>query len=122
MPSRVLLATSAAAMALAGVLLTFLPQEVLAATTGVAATPPAAAIVQVAGALYLGFAILDWMNRGNRHGGIYGRPLVVANLLQFWAAGMALLKAGGHPALTAAGVVSLALGVAFGALLFREPS
>lgn len=119
MPSRVILVASASLMAAVGLVATFLPQEILAAL-GLPVTAPMPALVQVAGAFAIGFAMLDWMSRGNRHGGIYGRPLVTANLLACSAAGLALLKdASSMPVLTA-GIVFLILGAAFGALLFGD--
>jgi hypothetical protein len=35
--------------------------------------------MQLLAAAWLGFAALDWLSRGTVLGGIYGRPLVVAN-------------------------------------------
>lgn len=72
----------------AGLALQFALHEVLAAA-GVEATAGAAAAAQVAGALYLGFAMLNWMSTGARMGGIYARPLVMANLVRLVAGGLA---------------------------------
>ena len=91
MQTRYLMMATAAAMALAGLALQFAPHEVLVAA-GVSATAGAAAAAQVTGALYLGFAMLNWMSKGARIGGIYGRPLAMANLVHFVAAALALLK------------------------------
>lgn len=91
MQTRSLMTASAAVMAAAGLALQFAPQEVLGAA-GVAATAGTAAAAQVTGALYLGFAMLNWMSKGARIGGIYARPLAMANLVHFVAGGLALLK------------------------------
>jgi hypothetical protein len=111
-------------MALAGLALSFAPAEVLAAF-GVTAIPALVVFAQLTGALYLGFAILDWMARESTIGGIYNRPLALGNFLHFLVGALALLKAAsrGSGSITewvAVGVYSLfALG--FGAVLFGSP-
>ena len=49
-------------------------------------------ILQILGALYLGFSILNWMSKTNLIGGIYSKPLLIGNLLHFFTASMALMK------------------------------
>jgi hypothetical protein len=49
-------------------------------------------LVQLAGALYLGFAMLNWMSQGSVMGGIYGRPVAIGNLAHFTIGALALLK------------------------------
>jgi hypothetical protein len=120
MPSRLILVASAGLLAAAGLVATFLPEELLT-WLGAPAATPLPALLQVAGGLCLGFAMLNWMSRGNRHGGIYGRPLVLANLLQFWVSGLALLKGASALPIFIAGAVCLAFGAAFGWLLFGDP-
>lgn len=110
---------SAALMAAAGLTLTFLPGEILAAR---AAPAQLAVLLQVCGALYAGFAMLNWTARGQMLGGIYGRPIVVANLLHFVAGGLAILK--GRPvgaAGAAAALVYAAFAAWFGLVLFSSP-
>lgn len=80
--SRWLFTFSAAVLAALGIAASFAPQELL----GAFGAPPAAAAVlavQLLGAAWLALAMLDWMSRGAVIGGIYGRPLVVANLTGF---------------------------------------
>ena len=50
-------------------------------------------VVQIAGALYLGFAFMNWMARGILIGGIYSRPLALGNFLQFGVIAITLVKA-----------------------------
>jgi hypothetical protein len=124
MQTRPVMSAAAILMAGAGLALQFAPHEVLAAT-GAAATPATAAATQVGGALYLGFAMLDWMSRGVRMGGIYARPLVMANLVHFVAGGLALLKfaaTGATAGVWAIAVVYAALAVAFTSIAFTHPS
>ena len=49
-------------------------------------------ILQILGALYLGFSYLNWMSKNSLIGGIYNKPLLIGNLLHFFSASMALIK------------------------------
>ena len=110
---------SAAFVAALGVSASFLPQEILG-LVGMAPDRFAAAIVQVAGALYVGFAILNWSAKGTLLGGIYGRPIVLANFTHFAIGAIVMLKIPG-PAeaglLVAAGAYSV-FAAWFGYVLF----
>ena len=115
---------SAVVLGALGLVATFLPDEALRAA-GVAPVPFLKLVVQVAGALYLGFSVLDWMARDNLIGGIYGRPVAIANLMHFGSAALSMLKIlaasrelGSLWPLTA---VYTALAVAFGLVLLRSP-
>jgi hypothetical protein len=60
------------------------------------------ALSGLAAAGLLAVAALDWMGRGAIYGGIYGRPIVVANLMMSLTGGLGLLDAqlrshGAHP-------------------------
>jgi hypothetical protein len=69
MNTKLLMSLSALFMAALGVLASFVPQEI-AAHLG---TPPGshvALIIQIGGALYLGFAILNWTGKAVLIGGI----------------------------------------------------
>ena len=78
--------------------------------------------VQFAGSGLLGFAALDWMSRGNRIGGIYGRPLGIGNLLLFTTAALTIGRAawaGGLPIpLIVVGGVFAVLAASFAWLVF----
>ncbi len=78
MPSpRSVLSVSAFVFALLGVALLFLPME-LARLMGMG--PSGGLPLQLFAAGLLAMASLDWFGRGAIYGGIYGRPLVMANL------------------------------------------
>jgi hypothetical protein len=125
MNTRLLMSLSAAFLAAAGVGITFLPQEFL---TYAGARPEGTLVlvVQLLGASYLGAAALNWMNRGNRMGGIYGRPVTMANLLHFSVGALALVKATvvQHvpvEVMATAAVYSV-FGIWFGLVLFTNPT
>jgi hypothetical protein len=108
-----------------GLAASFLPQEILAGA-GLPADRLAVVLVQVLGAVYLGFAILNWMARGILIGGVYARPVALGNFLHFGVVAVVLLKAllagGAATVLGAATVPYAVFGLWFGAVLLRHPS
>jgi hypothetical protein len=80
--TRYLMAGSALALALIGLPCLFAPDVVLARLSG-DSSPATLLIIQILGALYFGFAALNWMGKPNLIGGIYGRPVTIGNLLHF---------------------------------------
>jgi hypothetical protein len=125
MNTRIIMTASALVMGLGGLSLTFMPDVILMAIT-IEASKPAILVMQILGALYFGFAMLNWMSKGNLIGGIYNRPVAVANFSHFLIAGLALLKAlasnpGVSSFLWTAGIIYLVLAAAFGVMLFQHP-
>lgn len=127
MRTRVLMTTSALFMGLLGLAASFLPQETLAAAGVPEESLPALAVilVQALGALYLGFAILNWMAKGILVGGIYARPLALGNFLHFSVVTVVLVKAifgeGPNPTLLAFALPYAILATWFGIALFSNP-
>jgi hypothetical protein len=84
-----------------------------------------AALLQVVGSAVFGFSMLNWMSRYTRIGGIYGRPLVIANLAHAASAALLLGKAAGRVGFPVAVMVPLGiyalLAVGFGIALFSGP-
>jgi hypothetical protein len=78
--------------------------------------------VQIAAALYLSFAVLNWMASGSTIGGVYNRPVAMANFFHFFVAAIALVKAvmAGQRAvwLLVAAVLYVLFTAAFGWLVF----
>ncbi len=109
-----------------GLLISFMPQETLRHFN---ATPagPAVLLVQAGGALYLGFAILNWMARAIMIGGIYARPVAMGNFLHFAVAALAGWKWITRAAVKPAEVIILCIADSvfalwFGAVLFGRPT
>ncbi|MGB3868779.1 MAG: hypothetical protein WA937_04870 [Flavobacteriales bacterium] len=72
MNSRILMMASATVMSAFGLVLSFAPEEAMAYFR----QPTAGAVpvlLQLTGALYLGFAFMNWTAKGSVLGGIYGR-------------------------------------------------
>jgi len=91
MNAKALMAASALFMGGLGVAASFLPQEILA----MIGAPPQGVLpllVQLGGALYVGFAMVNWMAKGNLLGGIYNRPVAMGNFAHFFIGAAALAK------------------------------
>jgi hypothetical protein len=124
MNTKLLMTLSALAMGVAGVILSFLPHEIsgyLHLTDGTIAD---ALILQILGALYFGFAMLNWTARANLIGGIYSRPVAIGNLAHFTIGALALLK--GYTSSLELIVLIMALvytvfAIAFGMVFFTHP-
>lgn len=87
MKAKLIMISSAIGLAIAGLALTFIPQET-AKLLNIPNQQLTLAALQLLGGLYLGFAMLNYMTsnymtRNTIIGGIYGRPLVLANLVHF---------------------------------------
>ena len=111
-------------MAICGLLLQFFPHEILNYFN-----PDSSGIVpllmQIIGALYLGFAMMDWMAKAVLIGGIYARPLAMGNFVHFMVGALALLKfAFSAPNLWAvwvAMIIYAIFAILFGIVLFTHP-
>ncbi len=124
MNSRLLMIASAALHAAMGLLLSFAPEETLA-FMGQPATGRVPVLLQLAGALYLGFAVMNWTAKGSVLGGIYGRAIVLGNLLHFTMGALALLKAAmatglGMIVWVLTGIYAV-FALLFGRMLFMHP-
>ncbi len=123
MQTRILMVLSAAVMMVLGLALTFAPHEVIERIGG-QSQPLVVLLVQAAGGLYLGFAMMNWMARASLIGGIYGRPLAMGNFLHFGIMASALAKASflvGGWRLVLLAAMYMVFAVWFGLVLFGDP-
>lgn len=91
MNTKLIMALSAIFLALIGVSLTFLPDEI-AVLTGIGSSKALLLLLQILGALYFSMAILNWMAKGSIIGGIYNRPIALTNLTHFLIVEIYLVK------------------------------
>ncbi len=91
MNTKMLMTSSSLFLALAGVFLLFVP-DVLLSTLGVSVTAQAAVLVQMLGALYFSFALMNWTAKDSAIGGIYARPVSLANFSHFFSGTLLLIK------------------------------
>ncbi len=115
---------SALVMGALGLSATFLPQEI-AAHLGVSTEGAFPLLIQVLGALYFAFAMQNWTAKDSLIGGIYSRPIVLANLVHFTVGALALAKgAFANPtdiAIIIAATIYTLFAIAFGMIFFTSP-
>ncbi|MDR2207349.1 MAG: hypothetical protein LBE36_14455 [Flavobacteriaceae bacterium] len=91
MNTKLLMTASSVVMGILGIVLIFLPKEIL---SNLHQTPTETLILtaQIMGALYFGFAAMNWMAKNLVIGGIYSKPLSLGNFAHFFIAALALIK------------------------------
>ena len=124
MNTKLIMAVSSVLMAIIGSVLVFFPGYLLkysdADPNGVFLL-----ILQLLGGLYFAFAMLDWTAKANLIGGIYSRPVAIANFTHFMIGGLALSK--GVLAVKdaipvgAVAIVYVVLALIFGKITFWPP-
>ena len=91
MNTKLLMTSSALILGLAGTLSLFMPDLVLSAQ-GVTVTDAMSMLVQLMGALYFAFALMNWTAKDGMIGGIYSRPVSLGNFAHFFAGALLLVK------------------------------
>ena len=87
--TKIVLSSSAVFLGILGISLSFFPQEISLFLNLQAAS---FLFLQVMGALYFGFAMVNWMVKGSTIGGIYNRPIAIGNFSHFAIGALALIK------------------------------
>lgn len=126
MNTKLVMISSALFLAALGIILTFAPKEI-AEFTGMGFTQIYQLQLQILGALFCGFAALNWMAKGAIIGGIYNRPIALANLAHFFIGGAALIKAVAgnihlHYAVWILVIAYLVFAILFGIIFSTHPS
>jgi len=116
---------SAIILALIGISLIFLPNEILDYLE-LSVSETLQLLMQIIGSLYFALAILNWMSKGSFIGGIYNRPIAMANLTHFVIAGLALIKGIlANPSLSyviwSIAIIYSIFAIFFGIVAFRHP-
>ncbi|GAA4929680.1 hypothetical protein [Mucilaginibacter defluvii] len=125
MNTKLIMTISAAFLAAIGIALIFAADDIIA----VFVAEPSEVLritAQLLGATYFGFAILNWMAKGAIIGGIYNKPLVMANFAQFFIGGAMLVKSVLRNQQLPAGLFILAgiyvvMASLFAFIMFRHP-
>ena len=116
---------SALLMAICGIFFQFEPNVVLDYLNA-DASEILPLFVQIIGAAYLGFAMMNWMAKTVLIGGIYARPLAMGNFVHFLIGALALLKyafaAQNSMAIWLAAIVYSLFAIAFGIVMFTHPA
>ncbi len=125
MNTKIIMTISALVLGISGILMTFIP-DTITYELFQNSQRSIQVMVQITGGLYFGFAMLNWMVKGSLIGGIYNRPIAVANFTHFMVSGIALFKMLNtlESQSTIWWVIAmgyLVLGVCFGYILFYHP-
>jgi len=126
MNTKIVMSVSAIILGALGIFLTFAPNLVLN-NLGVEPNQVLILLVQIIGGLYVGYAMLNWMTKESLIGGIYNRPIAIANFTHFLIVGLAINKAlisnSSLPiVLWLTGIIYIVLGLLFALILFRHPT
>ena len=91
MKTRTLMMASSLFLGVAGLSALFAPEELLKLVS-LPQTTPLPVLIQLMGALYLSFALMNWTAKESIIGGIYLRPISIANFLHFIMGALTLIK------------------------------
>jgi len=92
MNTKLLMTSSALVMGVTGVVLSFLPKEIHSYLSPESGNFLDVLILQILGALYFAFAMVNWTSKGNLIGGIYSRPIAIGNVTHFTIGALAIVK------------------------------
>ena len=125
MNTKSLMTLSAIILALIGISLIFFPKEILDYFE-LSTSDTLELLMQIIGSFYFAFAMLNWMSKGSIIGGIYGRPIAIANLTHFVIAGLSLIKGiMANPGLSyviwSIAIIYSIFAILFGIVLFKHP-
>jgi hypothetical protein len=79
-------------LGLAGLALLFFPRELVAAL-GQPDTPALSIFAQLTGTLYASLALMNWTAKDSLIGGVYARPVSLANFAHFFGGTLVLARA-----------------------------
>ena len=122
MNSKLTMTVCAAILGIIGIILIFLPKETeIYLNLGNTKT----IVFQILGALYFGFAMINWTSKENLIGGIYSRAIVIGNFTHFFIGSIFLIKfsikQSSHTILIVVTFIYLISAITFGYFLFNNP-
>ena len=91
MNTKLLMTTSSLLLGVAGIFALFAP-DVLLVMVGVPMANPLSVLIQLLGALYFSMALMNWTAKDSAIGGIYARPVSLANFAHFFAGTLLLIR------------------------------
>ena len=116
--TRLLATASAVALGVGGMVLLFAADDVLGHLGE--AGPAAAVVGQMLGGAWLALAVATWITRGSPQGGIYGRPIVLANTWVHTITALVCLRAFAvSSSISVVALIAAAFAGLYGYVLFR---
>lgn len=119
MNTKILMTTSAIFLGTVGILLSFLPNEIVD-YLNIEPNTVTILFLKELSALYLGFGILNWTAKGTLIGGIYNKPIAIGNLMHFGVGAIALVKIVSNIQTRSEIIISLTLVYLVFAILFAN--
>ena len=125
MNSKTILTSSAINLIIIGVAFSFIPAELLGFLK-MEKTAEAEILFQLVGALYFGFGMLNWTARRSIVGGIYNKPISIANFAHFLIGALALVKTAFsnqeiHYFIWFLCLIYIFFGICFALMMFKHP-
>ena len=126
MNTKSLMTLSAITLVLIGISLIFFPKEILDYSE-LSVSHTLELLMQIIGSFYFAFAMLNWMSKESIIGGIYNRPIAIANLTHFVIAGLSLIKGIlSNPSLSyliwSIAIIYSIFAILFGIVAFKHPA
>ncbi|WP_243431470.1 hypothetical protein [Algoriphagus lutimaris] len=87
--TKIVLSLIAVFLGIFGISLSFFPQEI---SFSLNLQADFFLFLQLMGALYFGYTMINWMVKGSTIGGIYNRPIAIGNFSHFAIGTLALIK------------------------------
>jgi hypothetical protein len=112
MNTKIIMRVSSLILGLAGLTLLFGSREMVAAL-GSPGAPALSVLAQLMGTVYIALALMNWTAKDSVIGGIYGRPISLANFAHFFVGTLVLARAQ-----LAEGMQLAAVGVLIGYTVF----
>lgn len=117
MNTKILLTASSLVLGLAGLSALFVHPQLLAAL-GLPLTKPLPVLMQLIGALYFSLAFMNWTAKDSVIGGIYARPISLANFGHFLIGTLVLARDQLSNGANIAGLVALGVYAVFAVLFW----
>lgn len=117
MNTKTLMTVTSVILALAGFVTLFVP-DVLLSLLNTSVTAQSSLMVQLMGALYFAFALMNWTAKDSSIGGIYARPVSLGNFGHFFIGTLLLGKYQLSHELNISIAIALIVYAIFGALFY----
>lgn len=91
MNTKLLMTATSFVLALAGIFALFAPENLLVMLS-ISITNSPSVLVQILGALYFSFALMNWTAKDSAIGGIYARPVSLGNFAHFFSGTLIIAK------------------------------
>jgi hypothetical protein len=124
MNTKMVMSVSSFVLGAIGIVLTFIPEEIARYANLVGDLILPIIMLQLMGALYFSFAMINWTAKANLIGGIYGRPIAIGNLTHFVIGALALAKAyfaSYTSIIVVPAIIYLSFAILFVAIFFTHP-